>query len=536
MLFNIQLNTNLLSVFCFFLFWFNTIPAQSQTINKFNCYALASDKNLYEYNITINSWLKKGTISGIEQIQLAYDIEAMAFNPIQNILYAIDQNIFGTIDMNTLVFTPINYVSGSLFGFGEYGNQLFDDITAMTYDPYSNIIWAVNNNPGRGPGTEDFLIKINPNTGHFIPNSFEYGYDYAMIPSVYDATLGNEVYDVEAIAINPYSKILYAIQSQQGSGSLTTINKFNGNIESYIYDFQELDIKGLSISTYGTPVGISTSHSLNHSATLTSIDVLNGTLINFAPIDTFNTAQNFENLACNTGIFDLALKINLSNRPNVQLEDKLIFDIEIFNQGNIEVDAYTITVYLPVFSFFNITEDRWIWKDHQTIETEVFQTIHPGEKHVQSLNLHLNTIQTAFNVSAEISDFQNRKINEQVNQFISLPDIDSTPDTINNEISIEDNLISGGGPKLNQDEDDHDIVKINGGRSCENTWNLTSTFLNGTYYAVESIVSSSPVTSFISLLNPNYVQFISGGSINLEPGFSIESDTSFKAEIGMCSK
>lgn len=533
MLLHIQLNTSLFCGLFFFLFWFNTV--QSQTINKFNCYAVNSDYILYEFNPLSNSWYNKGSIFPPSNVNTNRDIEATALNPIQNVIYTVDRNVFGTIDINTLLFTPVNYISASMLAYGAYGNQLFTDITAMSYDPYSNCIWAINRKAGSGPGTEDYLIKIDPNTGNFIPGTFENGFDYVVIPSIYDVTFGGEVYDVEAIAIDPYSNTLYAIQSQQGSGLLTVINKFDGGIETVIYDFSEDNIKGLSFSTTGMLLGVTGTEGTDGQASFISIDPTNASAINLGAINTSNSSQNFESLTCDAGVFDLALKIDLSSNSNIQIADELTFNIEIFNQGNIEVDTYTMVAYLPAFSFFSLIDDTWNWKGDQIIQSEVYQTVYPGEKHVHSLTLQLDSTQhKAFNIAAEISEFQNRKINEQKNQFISLPDVDSTPDTINNEINIVDNLLSGDGSKSNQDEDDHDIVKINGGRSCENTWFLTNNFISGTYYAFESIVSSSPVVSFISLLNPNSVQFVSGGFITLESGFSIEANTSFEAEIGLC--
>jgi len=242
-----------------------------------------------------------------------------------------------------------------------------------------------------------------------------------------------------------------------------------------------------------------------------------------------NVPINFESLVCDIGVFDLALTIKLTSSPVFELGDNLIFEIEIINQGDMEVDYFTISVYYPSSSNFKIKDNRWKKVNNKKIKTVVSHTIYPGESYKQSLTLQLtNSTKDQFNLAAEITEFENSKIAENNILQRSLPDIDSKPDAKNNETNIVDNSVSMGGPKVNEDEDDHDIVKLNLNIPCENIWNLTDNSICGAYFARQSIVSNSQVQSF------NDIQFTSGGSISLESGFSIDSNTSFEAEIGGC--
>lgn len=502
------------------LFWVNI--SLSQNPNNFPCY-ISNGNSLFEFNPTNQLWTNIGAISFQGSTSSPHRMEAMAINSMDNLLYVVDQNVFGIIDINTLVFTPLNYTLGEVAALGENGIQFFDKISAMTYDHYTKSIWAINRNEGIVQGGEDFLIKINPDTGDFISKAFENEYDYVIIPSVYDGTLGRHVYDVEAIALNPYTNTLYAIQSQQGPGLISIVNTLDGGIESVIYDFDNYNVKGLSITSNGMLLGVSSSPSL------IGFDISNGLDFEFGQLNLPNSTGNFESIVCNMGVFDLALKIKLTSSPIFSIDDEMTFEIEVINQGNMEVDYFTISVYHPSSSKFFIKDNNWSKVDNQKIETIVSHTIYPGESYQKSLTLKLTqATQPEFVLAAEITEFENSKIAQNTMQNRSLPDIDSTPDAINNETNIMDDATSAGGPKVNEDEDDHDIVKLNLNLACENRWHLTNNLICGAYFAHQSIFSTSQV------LPSNNVQFISGGTIILESGFSIDANTSFEAEISDC--
>jgi len=335
-----------LMLFLFLMASFN-LKAQPEAITT-PCYCIEEDGGppntlfkLINYN-----WVKQGSIFSNDG-NLPGKIEAFAAKPQSNLLYVVDQNIFGTINVNTQEFNIIDYVTGGVPGSGEYDNQIFDDIDAMSYDPYKHEIWAVNRNAGYGPGTEDFLIKINPDNGHYIPGAFENGYDYAVIPSVFDGTFdldndnnpGGQVYDADGIAFNPYTGILYTVQNQEGPGVITAINTIDGSVEQVIYDMNEDDIEGLGISTYGQLFGTSGDNGTAESSFI-FINLLNGSTQNLTPIDNTGQYTDFESFDCVLGLFDLAMKVELASNPNnVTPNSNVSFNITIKNQGDVEVDG-----------------------------------------------------------------------------------------------------------------------------------------------------------------------------------------------------
>jgi len=506
------------------------LKAQPEPINT-TCYCIeegGSQPNTL-FKLVDSDWVIQGDIIPTS-INLNGKIEAFAAKPQSNLLYVVDQNIFGTINVQTLQFEVKDYVSNQNPGFGEHGNQLFDDIDGMAYDPYNHEIWAVNRNQGNGPGTEDFLIKINPDTGHYIPGVFENGYDYAVIPSVYDGTLGKEVYDVDGIAFNPYTGILYTVQNQEGPGVITAINTMDGGIEQVIYDMGEDDIEGLGITTYGQLFGTSGDNGTAESSFI-FIDLLNGSTLNLTEIDETGQYTDFESFDCALGLFDLAMKIELAtNASSVTPNSNVSFNITVKNQGDVEVDGFTLSAYLPIG--FILNDNNWsaVPNNPQKIKRDFNLKINPGQTKVVSLGLKVSNLPPpTLRLAAEISDMHNNIIDNVHGYRISLPDIDSTPDDTNNENNIVNDAMSQGGPNVNQDEDDHDIVDVDViGTPCQLNLNLSGDIINGSYSADQTILSNG------TIVFSNIVQFRAGSNITLNNGFTANLSTTLEIMIDNC--
>jgi len=512
---------------------FSSVPLKAQIAPiTTSCYCIEEGgyqpNTLFELNNT--TWVMKGALNPVGVISPNGKIEAFAAKPNSNLLYAVDKNVFGTINVDNLTFTALSYVGNQKVGFGEYGNQLFDDIDAMAYDPYSHVIWATNRNPGVGPGTEDFLIKINPDTGHFVPGVFENGYDYAVIPSVFDGTFGTDVYDVDGIAYNPYTGLLYTIQNQEGPGVVTSINTMDGGVESVIYDMGEDDIEGLGISTYGQLFGTSGDHGTAESSFI-FIDLQNGSTQNLAPIDPTKQYKDFESFDCALGIFDLAMKVELApNQNNITANSTVSFNITIKNQGSVEVDSYRLSAYLPIGLSLNDNSWNLSAVGNQTINKRVTSKINPGQTKVVTLSLKVaNLPPPSLQLAAEISEFYNATIDQVHGYEIQLPDIDSTPDNIDNENRVVDNEMTEGGPKVNKDEDDHDIVNFMVKNvTCQSNLNITGNINDGSYTAGQTISSNGNIAS------SRVVQFRAGTFINLDGGFTANTNTTFEITIQDC--
>lgn len=502
---------------------FNTANAQIAEITN-SCYTVhegGSQPNyLYKYNQTSNSWSNLGNIIPGSKI------EAIAIDPVSNILYAVDKNIFGTINQSTLVFTSLSFVGDGMLGYGAIGNQLFDDIDGLTYDPYTETMWATHRRPGNVESTNDLLLQINPKTGKFIKGAFESGHDYAVVTSVFDGTLNGEVYDVDDIAYNPYNKKLYAIQNQEGPGVISEINPFDGGVESVLLDMNEDDIEGLGISSHGELFGTVGDHGSSASA-FVFIDINSGSTQNLPDIDPTKMNNDFEAFDCKINVFDLALR--LTGSPNFYPGGNVTFTIAVTNQGGIEVDYYELTAYLPIGLTLN--DNGWSQNGSQKIKTTLVQKILPGQTKTKTVQLKVaNNAASNLTLAAEISNFYNFNVNKfsgRPGEEIALPDIDSTPDNLNNETQIKDDAIYQGGPKTGGDEDDHDIINISEG-FCEVNLNITGNIDNGSYAADETIVSDGIIN------NSNAVSFKAGNIISLGKGFSADTKTQFEIMIKPC--
>ncbi len=488
--------------------------SQPNTLFKLNGNAWSMEGNIFSYDINLNG-----------------RIEAFAAKPQSNLLYVVDKNVFGIINVNTLEFSVIDYVSNQMPGFGDYGNQLFDDIDAMAYDPYEHVIWAVNRNAGNGPGTEDFLIKIDPDTGHYIPGAFVNGYDYAVIPAVYDGTLGGEVYDVDGIAYSPYTGILYTVQNQEGPGVITAINTMDGGVEEVIYDMGDDDIEGLGMSTFGQLFGTSGDHGSSESSFI-FIDVLNGNTQSLNQIDPSGQYTDFESFDCVFGLFDLAMKIELATNPNtINPNTNVSFNITIKNQGDVEIDGYILSAYLPIGLTLNDNGWTSVPGESQKIKKEVNIKISPNQTKVVTLGLKVSSMPPpTLQLAAEISSFYNNTIDNVHGYRIALPDIDSVADYDNNETNIIDNAMTQGGPKINQDEDDHDLVNFDvyGLPHCQSNLNLSGSIINGSYAAIQNILCNGTIASL------NIVQLRAGSAITLNNGFTANHNTTLEVMIDGC--
>ena len=133
-------------------------------------------------------------------------IEAIAYNPITEVLYAGDRERFGRINLNTGVFTRI-------------GNTDFTDIDGMAFDPFTGDIFASIRRSGL-----DQLIKINPNNGTLVPDAFGPGINTINIA----ATSGLD--DIDDITISPITGEIFGIANDGGVDDLVVkIDRLDGS-------------------------------------------------------------------------------------------------------------------------------------------------------------------------------------------------------------------------------------------------------------------------------------------------------------------
>lgn len=83
-----------------------------------------------------------------------------------------------------------------------------------------------------------------------------------------------------------------------------------------------------------------------------------------------------------------------------------------------------------------------------------------------------------------------------------LKDSDSTADNQNNEVNVQNDQVSGGGPKDNEDEDDHDIEAITLGTPVSGCPTILSFANTITHLADEVFNVSEKLTLRLQFLLP----------------------------------
>lgn len=202
-------------------------------------YVADSDNNLY----SVNKNTGVSTLIGATGVS---DIEAIAYYPIPgaNVLYAVDRDDFGTLDLSTGAFSFIGTVDAAGPANGAIGLQDLDNVDGMMLDGQTFKMWATQRNSGN-----DLLFQINVNTGQYVKSAFGPGIDYVVITGP-----GINV-DVDDLAISPVTGRMYATNNDGGSGDkLIEINKFNATY-SVAATLSEDDVEGLSFHNNGVLYG-----------------------------------------------------------------------------------------------------------------------------------------------------------------------------------------------------------------------------------------------------------------------------------------
>ncbi len=434
----------------------------SQALLDFPCYSVSSGELpnvLFVFDPTIDRWYEVGVTGGTS-------IEAIAFDPVNDIMYAVDAGTFGTIDVKTALFTPIGEVG---IGNGENGFIELNSVKGLTYDPINEIMYATHNVKGFGTGTNDLLFQIDVATGKVIPgamlNANNIPVDYSIIPEIFDGEIGADVYDAPDIAYNSYTGQLFATQNQGNSRvTITELNPANGQLEAVIYSSPGNDVQGLGISYLGELYGTignngATPIDIN---TFIFIDIRAATKEILTFIDQNNQYTDFEAFDCFTAYVDLALKMEV--KPNTQqpvnIGETVSFLITIYNQGKFLNTDISITNYIP--NGLILSDTSWLDLGNGTATYTGSQLIEPNTsvKIPVSYIVDSNFTGASITNTAEIESSFNRDITDVWGNPILLPDWDSNPDNINNETNIIDDNINGKGPNSIQpdDEDDHDIA------------------------------------------------------------------------------
>jgi uncharacterized repeat protein (TIGR01451 family) len=174
-------------------------------------------------------------------------VEAIAYRPSTNTLFAADADRLGELDLNSGAFSEIGQFGG---GEGADGWQDFSDIDGLALDPFSGILFA----SVRRENQPDLLIQVDADTGGAIEDAFGSGQTYVVFETITVDYI--DLDDIDDIAIDTYDGKLYGILNHDGMKSrLVLIDKWDGGTT----DLTDLDIEnveGLGFSANGTLLGV----------------------------------------------------------------------------------------------------------------------------------------------------------------------------------------------------------------------------------------------------------------------------------------
>ncbi len=174
--------------------------------------------------------------------------------------------------------------------------------------------------------------------------------------------------------------------------------------------------------------------------------------------------EEIEHACGDIEIVDLALRKTLVTPTPYAYNDILDFEIEIFNQGNIDLYEIEINDYMPIgYDFASVTtnDPNWTQVSAGLLRyDDIDGPLAPASSIVIPLQLRL--LQTTGGYK-DWNNYAEVHYMEDVNGVDkSLEDVDSTPDaddTNDNPVMVgddDDDVITEGGPYFNEDEDDHD--------------------------------------------------------------------------------
>ena len=295
---------------------------EEPTLNKDVCYLIA-DGDGDGWMIPDTFYTFNHLTGAVTNIGLTgtMNIEAMALDTVNHIIYAADNDDFGVIDIATGAFTAINTDMGSLNG--AEGSNNISDLDGMTYDYTNNIIWATERASEIDGLPDDLLLKIDPATGIPIADGFGIGVGYL--------TINTNENDLDDIAIAT-DGTLYAISNLGSSGNqrLGTINKITG-VWTEIGDYGIEDVESLTFSAEGQLLA-TTGEDGDHQNSLYSIDA---NTAEATYVGSILPAQDVEACVCNFGNF---IDLQIGDKVWADLDFDGIQDIEEPGIKNVTVN------------------------------------------------------------------------------------------------------------------------------------------------------------------------------------------------------
>ena len=212
----------------FFVYILSTGVVNAQTGTS-TCWIVSEDD---DYLQTIDRFT--GVISNIGDMDSDHtDVEAVAYNTDNNVLYAIDKDDFGVLNLSNGEWINIGTIGG------------YSDWEGLTYNRCDHKMYACVDDD------DPAIAEINLTTGSYVSGAFG-GNNFLMVTGLGSYDSFND------IAFDPTTGVMYAIAEGSSDCKLVTIDLNNGtaSIIGYINENGSgMDMDGLSFSDDGMLYG-----------------------------------------------------------------------------------------------------------------------------------------------------------------------------------------------------------------------------------------------------------------------------------------
>lgn len=233
------------------------------------------------------------------------DIEALAFQPVTNVLYAANADQLGILDLVSGKFAPTRSTFGK--GRGADGLISFKNIDGLAFDQTDGTLYGVHRR-SEDPSDHEVLFQIDVGTGAAIPDAFGAGVDYVVIQGA------GLLPDIDDIAIEPQSGQMYATSDNNGQGGvLIAIDKHTGvAIPKDAYGVEDVD--GLTFTENGTLYGL-TGNSNRGNTTDSQIYAINLDNGQASFVSQLDRVRDYEAAACRPALRSAMVRSLLSVEP-----------------------------------------------------------------------------------------------------------------------------------------------------------------------------------------------------------------------------
>jgi hypothetical protein len=245
-------------------------------------------------------------------------VQALTFPPSGTVPFAATADTLGTINANTGAFTPV----GGAFGTTVHPTAIpLDNVVGLAWDSLKDqpsVLYAVH----RRLLDDDMLFVVDSDTGLYVPNAFGANMDYVVVSG---ADVECQA-DIEDIAFDPVSALLYAISNDDGDGdALITIAPLDGECTGIddLIDTADFPIDNMGGLTFSQPYGDPNSGWKNSRLYGTTGDpslqdnenkfwTINPETAEATEVSTLTIAGDYEAVACPTGPCD-HLRLSMSH-------------------------------------------------------------------------------------------------------------------------------------------------------------------------------------------------------------------------------